>query len=234
MPKEYVILGEETKTMITETHHQSYYCGKPCGTTTEYYIGKTRVVIKQGSVQSELPEFGHISREIAFYAIGFVLTDKIDDASRALGTYHLPGEETEPKTYAIVDKGFSVSKNSYEVTCYGIKREKVQELYRLIRAGKIRPTDEWDGEQAPGGAEELEASRQQVLQLSTELLEKSVDFDIQKRMWASVTHACQIAQSKINAVYQLAARLDQEKWSFCSKRAVAGRINAALNGADMK
>ncbi len=252
----YAILSETAKTMIREERCSYYHGGKPNGTSTECYIGKTRVIVRQGVVQSELPEFGPISDEIAHFIVGVVFCDTVLNSRRINGTYHLPGEETDSKTYGTVDRHSMLGGDNYNVTCYGATRENVLKLYNLIRLGTIRPADDgWDREQAPGGIvklkEDLAQARsrlEEAYQLADRLevdlaqarrgivgLEENLALE-RSRLEEAYQLADRLevdlaqARSRVSNTYQLAADLNTEYWPFCTKEGIVERIHRALNG----
>lgn len=130
------ILSEEAKSRITEVFRQTWYGGKP-GTETELYIGKTRVVIRQGVVQSELPTEGPISKEILEFIVGVRVESTLNEAlvgvTREKGKYVLPSNHETTGTVELY------MKDVLNITCYGPNRELTLWLHELVRSGQIHP-----------------------------------------------------------------------------------------------
>lgn len=153
------ILNEEAKTKLTEKREPSFYGGKPIGHNTEYYIGRTRVTIRQGVIHSEVPVLGPMSEEIKPYVAGFfaeaMMHEDILGVTRDKGKYALPDEEEKEAKQTTGTVEFYM-KGTSKIICYGPDRERVLELYNLIRAGKIRPYEEVDMPQGGKSRAELE------------------------------------------------------------------------------
>lgn len=124
------------------------------GAEVDKYIGMTRVIIRQGIVQSELPLTGPISEEIESFIVGVRLETCFYESTlglkRAKGKYVLPDNVEVTGVVELRDS------QSVRVSCYGPNREGVILLYELIRSGNIRPVgDGWDKEQIDGGPDRL-------------------------------------------------------------------------------
>lgn len=147
------ILREEAKSKITEVKRSTFYGGKPTGEETDLYIGKTRVTIRQGVVQSELPIDGPISKEIENLIVGvraeFTMHEDILGVTRAKGKYAHPDDTETTGTVEFFMRGTT------NISCYGPTREKTLALYEMIRDGSIRPVNEWDRAQTAGGPDYL-------------------------------------------------------------------------------
>ncbi len=151
------ILSEDAKSKITEVNQQVFHGAKFVKTEIELYIGRTRVTVRQGVVHSELPMDGPISEETSELIVGVRLDVRIDtnvvSVIRAKGKYTLQDDDKTTGTVE-ADQGAHI-----KISCYGPTREKVLELYELIRGGKIRPSDEYDQQQIAGGPDLLEETR---------------------------------------------------------------------------
>lgn len=134
--KIYAILSEEAKSRITEVFRRTWYGGKP-GTETDLYIGKTRVIIRQGVVQSELPHEGPISQEIQGFVVGVrvesLLNENLLGIKREKGKYVLPSNHETTGTVEMC------MPDSINITCCGPDRAQPLKLYELIRSGLIHP-----------------------------------------------------------------------------------------------
>jgi hypothetical protein len=157
------VLNEEAKTKLTEKREPSFYGGKPTGHNTEYYIGRTRVMIRQGVVHSEVPVLGPMSEEIKPYIAGFFAEGTIHEdilgITRDKGKYALPGEEDREDRQTTGTVEF-LMRGTSKVICYGSDREKVLDLYNLIRTGKVRPYEEADVPQGGMSRKEIELELQ--------------------------------------------------------------------------
>jgi hypothetical protein len=233
------ILKEEAKKSITEAKRATYYGGKPTGTETDLYIGKTRVVIRKGVVQSEIPMDGPISEEIAYFIVGvrgeFTMHEGLLGITRAKGKYTLPEDAETTGTVEFYMNGVN------SISCYGPTRENTLALCELIRNGNIRPNDEWDKEQITGGPDELTKVREQrdrVLNLlnstTAELAQVTREVEELRSVLETARTERNLAQDRVMQVRKLSARLDEETWPWCSKSAVATMINLAVNGASEK
>jgi hypothetical protein len=153
------VLSEKAKTKLTEKREPSFYGGKPTGHNTEYYIGRTRVMIRQGVVHSEVPVLGPMSDEIKPYIVGFfaegTMHEDILGVTREKGKYALPGEEENEDRQTTGTVEFFMRGTS-KIICYGSDREKVLDLYNLIRTGKVRPYEEADVPQGGKSRKQLE------------------------------------------------------------------------------
>lgn len=155
------VLNEEAKSKLKEERIPSFYGGKPTGHDTEYYIGRTRVTIRQGVIHSEVPILWPVSEEIKPYITGFLAEASLDQVASGItrdkGKYALPGDEKKEtkETIGIVESE-PYSNKRVKIICYGPDREKVLELYNLIRAGYIRPYEVMDLPQAGKSCKQLE------------------------------------------------------------------------------
>lgn len=233
------ILKEEAKSKIVENKRSTFYGGKPTGIETDLYIGKTRVIIRQGIVQSEIPTEGPISEEITGFIVGvraeFTMYEDVLGATRAHGKYVHPDD---PGTTGIIEM---YSKGTDKISCYGPTREKTLALFELIREGDIRPINEWDKAQITGGPDRLEQTLE-LLRLATaeqaRLTREVEELRSAGRAAGSkiseVRAERDLAQHRVKSVQKLVEKLDGEKWPWCSKSAVANMINLAVNGGNSK
>lgn len=152
--KLYAVIRPDPRRVVEETFVPSFSDGKEIGSVRVYFIGNTQVFYELGILRAEQPICGPLSSDLEGMIAGFNVTVTVSGNLRAPGMYHLPsdsgriGSETTGVVEVVDDK-------RYTVTCYGLSREKVLELHNLIRTGNIRPIDEWDKEQIPGGPAEL-------------------------------------------------------------------------------
>jgi len=244
------ILKEEAKSKITEVKRSTFYGGKQTGTETDLYIGKTRVTIRQGVVQSEIPTEGPISEEITGFIVGvraeFTMCEDILGVTRAKGKYAHPDD---PETTGTVE--FCV-RGTNSISCYGPTREKTLELFELIRDGNIRPSNEWDKAQIAGGKSreqlevELTFNQEQLGKVWQEnnRLHKTCNQLVAERdsAVAEMEHlrdelvsvrkqangACEKNRAILQSFTELRSNLIDAWWPLCTKTTVAHRIAAIL------
>lgn len=239
------ILKEEAKSKIIEVKRSTFHGGKPAGTETDLYIGRTRVTVRQGVVQSEIPMEGPISEEIKGFIVGVraevMIHEDLLGITRAKGKYALPDDDDNDdfKTTGVVE---FYMKGTINVSCYGPTREKTLALHELIRDGNIRPSNEWDRVQIVDGPDRLQQTLEllrsataEKARLTRELEKTQGCFE---HAWEELLQRRQevkdfsILKARIQAVYELAVRLNDRLWPFCTKGHVSDQITLALNDGE--
>ena len=234
------ILKEEAKKSIIEKTRHCYYGGKPTGTETDLYIGQTRVTIRQGVVQSEIPAEGPISKEIEDFVVGvraeFMMYEDFLGITRDRGKYALPDDTETTGTVELYSKG------SVQVICYGPTREKTLALFELIRGGKIRPHDEFDGPQSGKSRAQLEAeltSTQQQLGEALVEVDRMTNqandaFDLRQDLNKLTTKHVALRQAIGGFANELITTTEKQfglRWRpLCIRANVVRQINAILYG----
>jgi hypothetical protein len=215
------ILKEETKAKIVEVKRSTFYGGKSTGIETDLYIGRTRVTVRQGVVQSELPIDGPISEEIKDFIVAVrveaTLKEGVLGIVRARGKYNLPGDT---ETTGIVELYIT---GIVDIRCYGPTRENVLALYELIRSGKICPSDAWDKSQIVGGPDRLK-------QLEDELEETKARLEGAMLHITGLHTERDLSKQTHIRLRQLARTLENTSLlPWVSRSGVAAQIDAILN-----
>lgn len=222
------------------------------GAEVDKYIGVTRVIIRQGVVQSELPLTGPISEEIEPFIVGVRLESEFREVAlgvqRARGKYVLPDNDEVTGVVEFRDS------QSLRISCYGPNREGVILLYELIRSGKIRPIgDGWDKEQIDGGPDRLEealgllqvanaenehltqevaelrGARDMFLNIRAELEETREALDLSQATFRTCEQNFNCACEKNVLLRQFARSMEGDFLPLIFKSQVAKEINAILD-----
>ena len=218
------ILAEDAKKALVSKRVPAF--GKYSRETTEYCIGLTRVTINQGVVYSEVPSFGEISGEIAPYVVGYTIETSIDVrivGNRELGKYTLPNCK---ETICSITPYIGVV---HTAIFHGKDRDKVVQLFELIRDDKIEPTEQIGGDKDRKSRKQLES---ELTATSEELGRKILELAGVRRQLEQVSGSRDeyirrdkhMAQ-KIGAVTMLARGLADWRFNpFYTKDGVSKRI----------